>query len=62
MLIHAYIIPIHIYIHTHAHTFIYVTRYVKTCIVHTSKFPHLEIHKNYREYFTDLKISGMIKK
>ena len=30
-------------------TCVYVTRFGKTCIVHTSDFAHLEIHKNHRE-------------
>ena len=31
------------------------------CIVYTSNFAHLEIHKNYREWYTDLKLSRVIK-
>ena len=38
-----------------------VTRFGKTCIVHTSYFAHLEIHKNHREWYTALKLSMMIK-
>ena len=38
-----------------------VTRFGKTCIVHTSDFDHLEIYKNHREWYTDLKLLGMIK-
>ena len=30
-------------------------------IVHTSDFAHLRIHKNHREWYTDLKLSGMLK-
>ena len=40
---------------------IYVTGFGKTCIVHTSDFAHLEIYKNHREWYTDLKLSGIIK-
>ena len=40
--------------------YIYVTRFGKTCIVHTSDFSHLEIHKYHRERHTDLKLSGVI--
>ena len=30
----------------------YVTGFGKMCIVHTSNFAYLEIHRNYREWFT----------
>ena len=40
---------------------IYVTGFEKMCIVHTSDFAHLEIHKNHREWYTDLKLLGLIK-
>ena len=40
---------------------LYVTRFGKTRIVHTSDFAHLEIHKNHREWYLDVKLSGMIK-
>ena len=33
-----------------------VTRFVKMCIVHTSDFANLEIHKNHIEWYTDLKL------
>ena len=33
----------------------------KKCIVHTSHFAHLEFHKNYMVWYTDLKLSGMKK-
>ena len=39
----------------------FVTGFGKTCIVHTSDFAHLEIHKNHREWYLDVKLSGMIK-
>ena len=39
---------------------IYVTGFGKTCIVHTSDFAHLEIHKNHREWYLDVKLSGTI--
>ena len=39
----------------------YVTGFGKTCIVHTSNFAYLKIHKNYREWYTDMKLSEMIK-
>ena len=39
----------------------YVTEFGKTCIVHTSDFAHLEFHKNYREWYTEVKLSGIIK-
>ena len=32
-----------------------VTGFGKTCIVHTSDFSHLEIHKNHRERHTDFR-------
>ena len=38
-----------------------VTGFGKTCIIHTSDFAHLEIHKNHREWYLDVKLSGMIK-
>ena len=38
-----------------------VTGFGKTCIVHTSDFAHLEIHKNHREWYTDLTLSGIIQ-
>ena len=38
-----------------------VTGFGKTCIVHTSDFAHLKIHKNNMEWYTDLKLSGMTK-
>ena len=40
---------------------IYVTGFGKTCIVHTSDFGHLEMHKNQREWWTGLKFLGMIQ-
>ena len=40
---------------------VYVTGFGKTCIVHTSDFAHLEMHKNYREWYTDVKLSESIK-
>ena len=40
---------------------LYVTGFGKTCIVHTSDFVYLEIHKNYKVWNTDLKLSGVIK-
>ena len=41
----------------------YVTRFGKMCIVHTSDhdFAHLEIHKNHRKWYTDVKLLGIIK-
>ena len=39
----------------------YVTGFGKTCIIHTSDFAHLEIHINHRDWYTDVKLSGMIK-
>ena len=41
---------------------LYVTGFGKTCIVHTSDFAHLEIHKNYREWYTEVKHTGIIEK
>ena len=38
-----------------------VTGFGKTCIVHTSDFEHLEIHKIHREWCTELKVSEKIK-
>ena len=38
-----------------------MTGFGKTCIVHTSDFAHLEIHKSHRESYTDLKLSEMMK-
>ena len=29
---------------------VYVNGFGKTCIVHTSNFAHLKIHKNHREW------------
>ena len=40
---------------------LYVTGFGKMCIVHTSDFAYLEIHKNHREWYLDVKLSGMIK-
>ena len=40
---------------------LYVTGFVKTCLVHTYDFAHLEIHKNHMEWYIDLKISEVIK-
>ena len=48
-----------IYIHMYIHTYVYVTRFGKMCIVHTSDYAHLEIHKNHREWYTDVKLSGV---
>ena len=39
----------------------YVTGFGKTCIIHTSDFAHLEIHKHHRELYLDVKLSGMNK-
>ena len=33
------------------YVYTYVTTTEKACIVHTSDFAHLEIHKNHREYW-----------
>ena len=38
-----------------------MTRFGKMCIVHTSDFANLEIHKNHREWYLDVKLSGTIK-
>ena len=40
---------------------IYVTGFGKTYIVHTPDFAYLKVHKNHREGYTDVKLSGMIK-
>ena len=40
---------------------IYVTGFGKMCIVHTSDFTHLAIHTNPRKWYTDMKLSGIIK-
>ena len=40
---------------------IFVTKFGKMCIVHTSDFAHLEIHKNHSEWYIDVKLSGIIK-
>ena len=40
---------------------LYVTGFGKMCIVHTSNIAHLAIHKNYREWYTDGKLSRIIK-
>ena len=40
---------------------VYVTGFGKTCMVNTSDFAHLEIHKNHREWYLDVKLSGMKK-
>ena len=45
--------PVEIYIFT----FTYVPGFGKMCIVYTSDFAHLEIHKNHRERYADLKLS-----
>ena len=53
-----------LYIHIpymHVCRSIYVAGFGKMCIVHTSSFAHLEIHKNYMEWYTDLKLSEKIK-
>ena len=39
----------------------YVTGFGKMFIVQTSNFDHLEIYKNHRQWYTDLKLSGIIK-
>ena len=39
----------------------YATGFGKTCIVHTFDFSHLEIHKNPRKWYTNLRLSGMMK-
>ena len=39
----------------------YMTGFGKMCIVHTFNFAHLEMHKSHREWYTNLKLSGMIK-
>ena len=39
----------------------YVTGFGKMCIVHTSDFEYFEIHKSHSEYYTELKLSGMIE-
>ena len=49
------------YTYIHIHIYIYVTGFAKTCIAHTSDFAHLKIHKNYRQWNTDLKLTGMIQ-
>ena len=41
-------------------TYLYVTTFEKTYIVHTSHFAHLEINKSHSELYTDLKLSGVI--
>ena len=46
---------------SYATVYIYVTGFGKTCIVYTSDFAYLKIHKNHREWYTDMKLSGMIK-
>ena len=38
------------------HAYNYVTGFGKTCIVHTSDFPHSRIHKTYLEQYADLKL------
>ena len=38
-----------------------MTGFGKTCIVHTSDFAYLMIHKNHTEWYTDLKLSEIIK-
>ena len=43
------------------HVAIYETGFGKMCIVHTSDFEHLEIHKIHREWCTELKVSEKIK-
>ena len=40
---------------------IYVSGFGKACIVHTSDFSHLKIHKNHSEWYTNLKLSRVIK-
>ena len=40
---------------------LYVTGFEKMCIVHTSDFAHLEIHDDYMERCTDLKLSELMK-
>ena len=43
------------------YTCAYVNGFGKTCIVHTSNFAYLEIHKNHREWYTALKLSRILK-
>ena len=38
-----------------------VTGFGKMCIVHTSDFAHLEVHKNHKQWCKHLKLSGLIK-
>ena len=40
---------------------IYVIGFGKTCIVHTSDFEYLEVYKNHIEWYTELKLLGMIE-
>ena len=42
-------------------SFIYVTGFGKTCIVHTSDFARSKIYKTSLEQHTDLKFAGMIE-
>ena len=41
---------------------LFVIGFGKTCLAQTFNFAYLEIHKNHREWYTDLQLSGMIKK
>ena len=38
-----------------------MTRFGKTCIVHTSNFPQSRIYKIWKEQYTELKFAGMIE-
>ena len=65
----------HTHTHTHKHTcnshsptYVYVCTYItyvagfgKTCIGHTSNFPHSRIHKIWKKQCTDLKYAEMIE-
>ena len=42
-------------------TQIYVTGFGKICIVYTSDFAHSENYKTHREWYNNLKLSGMLK-
>ena len=58
--IYVHIITIKYNTHNY-NTLKYVTRFGKTCIVHTSDFEYLEIYKNHNEWFTELKVLGKIE-
>ena len=44
-----------------SYIYIYVTAFPKTCIVHTSNFSNLKMHKICYEYQTGMKLSGIVK-